>query len=220
MCETSIKRCSACGETKPLDQFYKRRDNPGGAGYRSQCKACFMATCNATQDPELAKIRRARFEQSEGRREWARQWHRENGWKYRTHKPPRPVMSPEEQAQANRRRVAEYRQRHPDRARDTIRRWRESGGSAAAADRRRALKLGAAGDATAQDRRQRWDYYGGQCWICGGAAATTDHVVALTRGGCNWPANLRPACKSCNSRKGTKDWRPFQNERRQRLGYP
>jgi hypothetical protein len=38
--------------------------------------------------------------------------------------------------------------------------------------------------------------------------AGEDHVKPLARGGSNWPANLRPACKSCNSRKGAR-W-PFE----------
>lgn len=33
--------------------------------------------------------------------------------------------------------------------------------------------------------------------------ATIDHVVALSAGGSNWPSNLRLACRSCNSEKGT-----------------
>jgi 5-methylcytosine-specific restriction endonuclease McrA len=27
-------------------------------------------------------------------------------------------------------------------------------------------------------------------------------VIPLSVGGTNWPANLRPACRSCNSAKG------------------
>ena len=33
---------------------------------------------------------------------------------------------------------------------------------------------------------------------------TLDHVVPLSRGGAHTPENLRPAHRSCNSRKGTK----------------
>jgi HNH endonuclease len=44
--------------------------------------------------------------------------------------------------------------------------------------------------------------WGGRCWMCGGQATATDHVKALVCGGSNWPANLRPICQPCNSRKG------------------
>ena len=69
--------------------------------------------------------------------------------------------------------------------------------------RRRAREYAAAGWASAEQIAARVAYYGGCCWICGKPdAETTDHVIPLAAGGSNWPANLRPACKSCNSRKG------------------
>jgi hypothetical protein len=53
-------------------------------------------------------------------------------------------------------------------------------------------------------RREMW---GGRCYVCGAPATAIDHVKPVARGGAHWPCNLRPICKSCNSRKGTK-W-PF-----------
>lgn len=67
----------------------------------------------------------------------------------------------------------------------------------------RARKLGAPGEASPSAVRARWDYYGGRCWMCGEVATSIDHVIPLSRGGSDWPANLRPACGSCNSRKHT-----------------
>jgi len=55
--------------------------------------------------------------------------------------------------------------------------------------RRRALEVRRVGDLV--------------CWLCGGAGADTlDHVVPVTRGGDNDPANLRPAHRRCNTLKG------------------
>lgn len=39
------------------------------------------------------------------------------------------------------------------------------------------------------------------CWICGSAWDTVDHVKPQCSGGAHILANLRPACRSCNSRK-------------------
>jgi 5-methylcytosine-specific restriction endonuclease McrA len=67
----------------------------------------------------------------------------------------------------------------------------------------------AEGNATRAQVAARVEFYGGKCWICRTAPGTTiDHVKPLRAGGTNWPANLRPACPSCNSRKGSR-W-PFE----------
>lgn len=39
------------------------------------------------------------------------------------------------------------------------------------------------------------------CWMCGGAWDTVDHVKPIAKGGAHILANLRPACRSCNSSK-------------------
>src|SRR5690606_18230624 len=57
----------------------------------------------------------------------------------------------------------------------------------------------------------RMEYYG-KCWICGGPWDQVDHVKPLSKGGPNILANLRPACGTCNRRKGNK-W-PFDKPRR------
>ena len=46
----------------------------------------------------------------------------------------------------------------------------------------------------------------GRCSYCGatGVRMTVDHVVPLSRGGGNEPANLVAACRPCNSSKGSK----------------
>lgn len=42
------------------------------------------------------------------------------------------------------------------------------------------------------------------CWMCGGVADTVDHVKPIARGGAHILANLRPACRSCNSSKNAR----------------
>lgn len=64
-----------------------------------------------------------------------------------------------------------------------------------------ARKFNAQGYCTKEQLRWRWEYYGNRCWICNSEATETDHVIPLSKGGTNWPANLRPICKPCNVRK-------------------
>jgi uncharacterized protein (DUF983 family) len=72
------KRCSTCGETKPLAAFFKR--NRGRDGYNSQCKVCVAKTSD----------------QREADRERVRAWgqanrarHNANTYAYRQRNPDR-----------------------------------------------------------------------------------------------------------------------------------
>ena len=60
------------------------------------------------------------------------------------------------------------------------------------------------GHASASEISARVAYFGGVCSYCGDKYLHIDHAIPLSRGGTNWPANLRPACDSCNLRKHTK----------------
>lgn len=117
----------------------------------------------------------------------------------------------------------EWRKKHPEKVERQYalaRKWRESHREYMreyfSPDRarmyhqvRKARKMKAAGAASIEQVRARVELYGGQCWICGSPYEAIDHVIALTRGGTNFSANLRPICRSCNSRKGNKNWRDF-----------
>ena len=51
----------------------------------------------------------------------------------------------------------------------------------------------------------------GPCSYCGKSATTVDHILPFKRGGREHEDNLTPACKPCNSSKGSKlltEWRP------------
>lgn len=50
--------------------------------------------------------------------------------------------------------------------------------------------------------------HGARCTYCDVETSDLhlDHVVPLARGGSSHRANLVPACKSCNSAKGSKSW--------------
>lgn len=56
-------------------------------------------------------------------------------------------------------------------------------------------------------------YYGWRCRWCKreltNSTLTKDHVVATTKGGSDWPANLVPSCQSCNARKGNRALQEF-----------
>jgi 5-methylcytosine-specific restriction endonuclease McrA len=71
--------------------------------------------------------------------------------------------------------------------------------------RRRARKLDAqVCDYTLEQVSARASMWGDKCWMCGGPFECIDHVKPLSKGGKDCPANMRPACFSCNSTKNAK----------------
>jgi 5-methylcytosine-specific restriction endonuclease McrA len=80
--------------------------------------------------------------------------------------------------------------------------------------RRRALQCSAKGVFSYKGWEDRKSYYAGRCWLqlegCTGVGDTIDYVIPLSKGGTNWPANLRPACRSCNSRKKNKSLKELE----------
>jgi len=63
---------------------------------------------------------------------------------------------------------------------------------------------GAEGKSTLEQIQARIDYYGGLCWLCRAPYQEIDHVKPVSKGGSNWPVNLRPICSPCNKSKSAK----------------
>jgi 5-methylcytosine-specific restriction endonuclease McrA len=73
--------------------------------------------------------------------------------------------------------------------------------------KRRARKFAAEGNSTAADIRRIYDAQSGKCADCKKSLKKgyhADHIVALARGGSNWPRNVQLLCASCNIRKSAK----------------
>jgi 5-methylcytosine-specific restriction endonuclease McrA len=59
--------------------------------------------------------------------------------------------------------------------------------------------------------RNKWKSEGKVCKYCNNDFDTIDHIIPLIRGGNNLEHNLVPACRKCNSSKGSKllsEWKP------------
>jgi 5-methylcytosine-specific restriction endonuclease McrA len=73
-------------------------------------------------------------------------------------------------------------------------------------------RRGAPGQLTRAAIRARFEFYGNKCAYCGWPEdLEVEHVIPISRGGANWPANIRPACLPCNRSKATKklsEWSP------------
>lgn len=209
---SNLKRCPKCTRQLPRNQFYANRANHDGLGTR--CKECFDQTGKARYDAKRTKILAQQAAYREANRDKIRLARRLSRAarveQVRTAERKRYHANPHKARAASKKRRAQF----PDRVRAEYKRWRKANRARVRAIefRRRALKRNAAGAdyTTAQHLHWRWEMWGGCCYICGGRATETDHVIPLFRGGANWPANLRPICKSCNSRKRTLSLSEFK----------
>ncbi len=186
------KPCRLCGETKPLEQFSRNKRFKDGRERR--CRTCRSVAYEAWRVKHLDE-----------RREYQREWYARNPEAKRQH----DAAHRQRHAEKRRASAREWREANPEHYRASHRAWRAANRDVMRAQSylRRARERGAPGTATAEQIRARVEYYGGKCWICGAPWEHIDHVKPLARGGSNWPANLRPACSSCNYAKGSK-W-PF-----------
>lgn len=79
-----------------------------------------------------------------------------------------------------------------------------------AARRRQRLKEIPA-DLTGEQWAAIVEHHGGRCAYCGTRpeVITVDHVIPISKGGAHTAANVVPACRSCNSRKGARPAPPL-----------
>jgi 5-methylcytosine-specific restriction endonuclease McrA len=81
--------------------------------------------------------------------------------------------------------------------------------------KRRARKRGAEGSHSAQDIKRIRLLQKDKCAYCKTklkGSGQVDHIVALSRGGTDFPANLQLTCGTCNSRKHAKCPQTFARE--------
>ena len=196
------KRCSKCGELKPLDAFHKNKSQKDGLAH--YCRACRVeySAANAEYINEYARAYRASHIEKERERSHAyytantekrRDYHRAHYIanvevileKHRAYKAAN-VEVRREQARA-------YRATHPDVHRAT---WQ----------RRHARIKGNGGSFTSQELRHMRLTQGGFCPYCQEhhPHLSIDHIIPLKQGGRHEAANICLVCRRCNSSKGNR----------------
>lgn len=232
------KSCSACGETKPAADFYRRKRTNGGVYLYSRCKPCWgeynrpkvqawRQGLSADQRATLAERNRAyckkwRGQNGERHREASRQWYYDNKDRALVRSTKWAQDNPDKQREAVRKSSRKWRQRNADKLRadgvayrkahpEKIRRY---------AMHRAALKSEAEGYYTDADVARIYDEQRGLCYYCRcelNGDFQIDHMTPLSRGGSNWPSNLCCACARCNRKKNAKTADEYIMEQTNRL---
>jgi 5-methylcytosine-specific restriction endonuclease McrA len=188
------KRCSECGETKPLSCFGKRSDRP--SGYRSHCNACGSARKSKWYSENQSHVK-----------DYYAKWRAENPGLAETY----TKRWKENNAERVREMKREWARKNPDSVRAMSARNRARNGDGKA--RRRARLREVAHEKIVPARvyeRDRWI-----CAICGKKvnrklkgphpqSASIDHIVPVSLGGEHTYINVQLAHYSCNSSKGNR----------------
>lgn len=179
------KRCTKCGETKPISDFRERKEKGREGTYHSQCKKCANAWISEYQKAHPDKVREKSLRWRNNHLDKARSaWYefiasKPAGW----------------DAERKRQAWVDDPQKHREQGRVRC-------------QRRRARLSGNGGTITKQEWSWLKEFYDYTCLCCGKREPeiklTLDHVLPLTMGGKNVIENAQPLCQSCNSSKHNK----------------
>lgn len=222
--DTTTKRCTDCGEIKPLDAFAKNRTRRDG--HTSQCKACRKLYRERTVEARREYQKKYYEEHAEFLREKSRKYHAE----HRDQIVAKFRISYREKIEyhkayhlrhyaANRETILERdrvrRETHPERQRKYQKAYRATEHGKVKHRLSQSKRRGAKSDSvplnaseieairTAQtDKRGRLI-----CWRCGKpiiGETHLDHWIPLAKGGTNDAGNLHYMHPKCNVSKGAK----------------
>ena len=217
------KRCTKCGETKPLTEFDKRNTAP--CGYKSACKACRRVEVQATDAtrlaPDAVKVcRKCKMEKpakdfdvnikvSSGYYSTCRECRRAGAraWKARNKDRIREYEAENYDHLLQLRYAWQERNRETSLARRRIRSYtpKERLYNRLRSHQRRVAKNGTVTPEQVRELEQRQK----KCYYClkpftDKLKATIDHVIPINKGGLHDISNLVLACKSCNSSKSDR----------------
>jgi len=215
------KRCTKCGEVKPIEMFEARKGSITGKGPR--CKVCKNISNRAYyaknperqheiskkyRDSNKEKVKEAqskhRLANQEKIKERKKKYQEENKDKlkeyyknYRAENREKVHIASRSWHLANAEKVYErqrkYRKENPD-------------NGIVNSNNLRARKLGVSGKITENEWKLLKEKFAYTCPCCGEKEPfiklTIDHIVPMSLGGCNTIDNLQCLCGSCNSSKG------------------
>lgn len=218
------KRCISCGEELPISKDYFHKQPGGKDGYKNKCKECiksynekyyhdnkeYFKKHKKNHYQENKKYYQESWEKwyeknKEERKEYCndyyhknKEYYRELGFKYR---------------EANKKHIRSVRRRYylnnKGRELELNKKWHKNNPEARRAieQRRKANAAKVECNLTIDEWEDAMEFFNYSCCYCGSEKTLEqDHLIALSKGGGYTRGNIVPACKSCNSSKGNKDF--------------
>jgi 5-methylcytosine-specific restriction endonuclease McrA len=201
-----IKICCRCKTEKGESDFGKRSDRPSGLQY--YCKKCGSILRKQYRKGNEEKY--ASYDHRDKEEIYLK--NKSYYWRHRESEKVRAASWYWDNLERASRNAKKWDERNPGRRSMDSKLWKQNnpGRIRILNFNRKASKLEALGISSDSQILNRIEVFGSRCWVCGNDWVSgrnrnaIDHVKPLNSGGSNWPANLRPICKSCNSRKNKK----------------
>jgi 5-methylcytosine-specific restriction endonuclease McrA len=204
------KKCPKCGETKPVDAFFKRKN-----GFQSKCKACAAAYIAANAEKIATYNASYRAANAERKRQNDAAWHTANADRVRQNKAAYRAANPERMRELS----AAWREANPERIRELKTVWKAANPEAVRIynHTRRARKKQSGGKLSRGITAKLMKFQKGRCACCKSNLSETghhlDHVMPLALGGSNDDDNVQLLCPPCNMSKGSNNPVDFMQSR-------
>lgn len=190
-----MKTCNKCKKEQAVDYFRKRNNK-----HINICKNCERLECKKWRENNKDKVKKNNLEYREKNRN---ELNLKDRLKYLNRGKTKEYLT----------RRREYYEKNKEKLCKYSVEWiKKNPEKHAAKERlRRNNKRTNGGKLTKESVSARFDYYGNRCYYCNcEGKLTIEHRIPISKGGTNYPANIVPACRSCNSKKGSKTEKEFK----------
>lgn len=195
------KNCTKCDKIFPLDSFYRAVN--GKYGRSARCIECVRAYKESRKFEHSNYMSSYRDKNRERMNAQERDWYLRNKKRHADGRRKWYLKNREFVIEQQR---AYYLANH-ERYRNIRKAWEAANKNLVKIIRLRRVNakfIRAVHQITEKMLLDRLEYFGNSCAYCGGPHEHWDHVKPLSKGGLHMLGNLRPSCRSCNLRKGSK----------------